>query len=71
MKNNQMFQRLGISALVSLLKNTCSSVDDEGPKKSGYEYELQANEGCEEEGVSKVQILLDYTTMCIMSIISH
>jgi hypothetical protein len=47
-----------------------SSVDDEGPKKSGYEYELQANEGCE-EGVSKVQILLDYTTMCIMSIISH
>jgi hypothetical protein len=46
-------------------------VDDEGPKKSGYEYELQANEGCEEEGVSKVQILLDYTTMCLMSIISH
>jgi hypothetical protein len=66
-----MFQRLGIGALVSLLKNTCPSVEDEGPQKSGSVYEPQANEECEEEEVSKVQILLDYTTVCIMSIISH
>jgi hypothetical protein len=70
MKNNQIFQRLGIDVLVSLLKNTCPSMEDEGPQKLGFEYEPQANEGCEEE-VSKVQILLEYTTVCIMSIISH
>jgi hypothetical protein len=62
MKNNQMFQRLGIGSLVSLLKNTCPSVEDEGPQKSGSEYEPQANKGYEEEEVSKVQILLEYTT---------
>jgi hypothetical protein len=72
MKNNQMFQRLGIGTLVSILKNPRSPVEDEGPKKSGSEYEPQANEGCEEgEEVSKVQILLHYTTVCTMSIISH
>jgi hypothetical protein len=46
MKNNQIFQRLGICALVSLLKNPRPSVEDEGPKKLGFEYEPQANEGC-------------------------
>jgi hypothetical protein len=46
-------------------------MEDEGPKKSGSEYQPQANEGCEEEEVIKVQILLHYTTLCIMSIISH
>jgi hypothetical protein len=47
-------------------------VEDEGPKKSGSEYEPQASEECEEEEeISTVQILLHYTTVCIMSIISH
>jgi hypothetical protein len=68
MKNNQMFQRLWIGTLVSILKNPRPPVEDEGPEKSGSEYEPQANEGCE---VSKVQILHHYTTMCIMNIISH
>jgi hypothetical protein len=72
MKNNQMFQRLGIGTLVSILKNPWPPMEDEGPEKSGFEYHPHANEGCEEkEEVSKVQILLHYTTMCIMSIISH
>jgi hypothetical protein len=71
MKNNQMFQRLGIGTLVSILKNPWPPAEDEGPKKSGSEYEPQTNEGCEEEEVSIVQILLHYTTVCIMSIISH
>jgi hypothetical protein len=72
MKNNQMFQMLGISTLASILKNPRPPVEDEGPEKSGSKYEPQANEGCEEEEkVSKVQILLHYTTVCIMSIISH
>jgi hypothetical protein len=71
MKNNRMFQRLGIGTLVSILKNPWPPVEDEGPKKSGYEYEPQENEGCEEEEVSKVQIILHYTTMCIMSTMSH
>jgi hypothetical protein len=72
MKNNQIFQRLAIGDMVSLLKNTCPSVEDEGPQKSRSEYEPQANEGCEEEEeANKVQILLEYTTVCIMSIISH
>jgi hypothetical protein len=70
MKNNQMFQRLGIGTLVSILNNPWPPVENEGPEKSGSQYEPQANEGCEEE-VSKVQILLHYTTVCIMSIISH
>jgi hypothetical protein len=72
MKNNQMFQRLGIGTLVSILKNPQPPLEDEGPEKSGSEYEPQTNEGCEEEEeVSEVQILLHYTTVCIMSIISH
>jgi hypothetical protein len=72
MKNNQMFQRLEIDTLVSILKNPRPLAEDEGPEKSGSEYEPRANEGCEEEEeVSKVQILLHYTTVCIMSIISH
>jgi hypothetical protein len=70
MKNNQLFQRLGIGTLVSILKNLWPSVEDKGTQKSGSVYEPEANEGCEEE-VSKVQILLNYTTVCIMSIISH
>jgi hypothetical protein len=71
MKNNQMLQRLGITTLVSILKNPQPHVEDEGPKKSGPEYHPQENEGCEEEEVSNVQILLHYTTVCIISIISH
>jgi hypothetical protein len=72
MMNNQIFQRLGNSTLVSILKNLRPHAEDEGPEKSRSEYEPQANEGCEEEEkVSKVQILLHYTTVCIMSIISH
>jgi hypothetical protein len=70
MKNNQMFQRLWIGTLVSILKNPRPLVEDEGPEKLGSKYHPQANEGCEEE-VSKVQILLHYSTVCIMSIISH
>jgi hypothetical protein len=46
-------------------------MEDEGPAKSGSEYEPQVNEGCEEEEVSMVQILLHCTTVCIMTIISH
>jgi hypothetical protein len=57
MKNNKMFQRLGIGTLVSILKNPRPSVEDEGPKKSGSEYELEANEGCEEEEVNKCNTL--------------
>jgi hypothetical protein len=72
MENNQMFQWLGIGTLISILKNPQAPVEDEGLEKSGSEYEPQANEGCEEEEeVSNVQILLQYTTVCIMSIISH
>jgi hypothetical protein len=72
MENNQMFQWLGIGTLISILKNPQAPVEDEGLEKSGFEYEPQANEGCEEEEeVSNVQILLQYTTVCIMSIISH
>jgi hypothetical protein len=70
MMNNQIFQRLGNSTLVSILKNPRPPTGDDGPEKLGSEYEPRTNEGCEEE-VSKVQILLHYTTMCIMSIISH
>jgi hypothetical protein len=67
-----MFQRLGIGTLVSILKNPRPLAEDEGPEKPGSEYETQANGGCEEEEeVNKVQILLHYTIVCIMSIISH
>jgi hypothetical protein len=65
------FKRLGIDTLVSILKNPRPPMEDEGPAKSGSEYEPQVNEGCEEEEVSKVQILLHCTTVCIMSIILH
>jgi hypothetical protein len=71
MKTNQLFQRLEIGTLVSVLKDPRPSLEDEDPKKSRSEYEPEANEGCEEEEISKVQILLDYTTVCIMSIILH
>jgi hypothetical protein len=75
MNNNQMFPRIGIVTLGSIVRSPQPHVDDEGPEKSGSEYEPQTNEGCEdddeEEEVSMVQILVHYTTVCIMSIISH
>jgi hypothetical protein len=40
MKNNQIFQRLAIGTLISILKNPRPPVEDEGPEKSGSEYEL-------------------------------
>jgi hypothetical protein len=49
MKNNQMFQKLGIGTLVSILKTPWPPAEDEGPKKLGFEYEPQENEGYEEE----------------------
>jgi hypothetical protein len=53
-----MFQRLGNGTLVSILRNPEPPVENDGPKKSGSEYEPQGNEGCEEE-VSMVQILFN------------
>jgi hypothetical protein len=48
MRNNQIFQRLGIGQLASLLKNV--------PQKSGSEYSPHDNEGLEDddEVISKV-----------------
>ena len=56
MKNNQMFQRLGISTLTSLLKNARANGEDDGPEKLGSEYNPHDNEGLEDhdEVVSKV-----------------
>jgi hypothetical protein len=34
-----MFQRLGNGTLVSILRNPEPPVEDDGPKKSGFEYE--------------------------------
>ncbi|PUZ44946.1 hypothetical protein GQ55_8G180000 [Panicum hallii var. hallii] len=56
MRNNQIFQRLGIGQLASLLKNVSANVEDDGPQKSGSEYSPQDNEGLEDddEVISKV-----------------
>ncbi len=62
MENHRVFRSLGITDLSSLFKNARAIVEDEGPQKSGSEYEPQDNEGYEEE-VSKVQFLFEYTTM--------
>jgi hypothetical protein len=65
MENHRVFRSLGINALSSILKNARAIVEDEGPQKSGSEYEPQANEGYDEEEVSKVQFLFEYTTMFV------
>jgi hypothetical protein len=64
LENHRVFRSLGITSLSSLVKNAHATVEDEGPQKSGSEYEPQANEGYEEEEVSKVQFLLS-TLQCL------
>jgi hypothetical protein len=56
MRNNQIFQRLGIGQLASLLKNVSANVEDDGPQKSGSEYSPHDKEGLEDddEVISKV-----------------
>ncbi|XP_025828722.1 uncharacterized protein LOC112903710 [Panicum hallii] len=49
MRNNQIFQRLGIGQLASLLKNVSANVEDDGPQKSGSEYSPHDNEGLEDD----------------------
>jgi hypothetical protein len=75
MANNRMFQRLGLSALSSLLKNACANREDDSPQKSGSEYNPDDNEGLDDdtEVVSKVEFLysLLYTTLFMQLILSH
>lgn len=49
MRNKQIFQRLGIGQLASLLKNVSANVEDDGPQKSGSEYSPHDNEGLEDD----------------------
>ena len=64
-ENHRVFRSLGITALSSLVKNARAVLEDEGAQKSGSEYEPQANEGYEEEEVSKVQFFLIHYNVCI------
>ncbi|XP_039823531.1 uncharacterized protein LOC120685593 [Panicum virgatum] len=58
MKNNQMFQRLGLSTLASMINNTSSKSKDDVSQQSGSLYDAQDSEGFEQEEVSKVHRLL-------------
>ncbi|KAG2588988.1 hypothetical protein PVAP13_5NG391362 [Panicum virgatum] len=53
MKNNQMFQRLGLSTLASMINNTSSKSKDDVSRQSGSLYDAQDSEGSEQEEVSK------------------
>jgi len=61
MENNQMFQRLGLSTLASMINNTSSKSKDDVSRQSGSLYDAQDSEGSEQEEVSKVHILLCIT----------
>ena len=61
MKNNQMFQRLGLSTLASMINNTSSKSKDDVSQESGSLYDAQDSEGSEQEEVSKVHFLLCIT----------
>jgi type IV secretory pathway VirB10-like protein len=61
MKNNQMFQRLGLSTLASMINNTSSMSNDDVSQESGSLYDAQGSEGSEQEEVNKVHILLCIT----------
>ncbi|KAG8087872.1 hypothetical protein GUJ93_ZPchr0010g11258 [Zizania palustris] len=58
MKNNQVLQSLGLGALTSILKSAHAHarphVEDEGPQKSGSEYDPRVDEGQPEEVISNV-----------------
>ena len=41
MKNNQMFQRLGLSTLASMINNTSSKSKDDVSQESGSLYDLR------------------------------
>ena len=58
MRNNQVLQRLGITALASIVNNTFPKSKGSGPEDSGSLYDPQENEDSEQQEVDKVLILL-------------
>ena len=68
MKNNQMFQRLELSTLASMINNTSSKSKDDVSQQSGSLYDAQDSEGFEQEEVSKVHILLCITMFVLLSL---
>ena len=71
MKNNQMFQRLGLSTLASMINNTSSKSKDDVSRQSGSLYDAQDSEGSEQEEVSKVHILLCITMFVLWLLSLH
>ncbi|CAN6362614.1 unnamed protein product [Urochloa humidicola] len=54
MRNNQVLQRLGVSALASIVNSTNAKKRGGGPQLSGSLYDGQDSDGSEEDEVSKV-----------------
>lgn len=57
-RNNQVLQRLGVSALASILNNTSTKSKGGSPEDSGSLYDAHDSEDSEHEEVDKVSILL-------------
>jgi hypothetical protein len=68
LKNNQMFQRLGLNSLATMIgSSTIVNRKDHGPQESGSLYDGEDVEGSDEEEVSKVVNLL-YVTSYYLSL---
>jgi hypothetical protein len=65
MKNNQLFQRLGLGQLKTLMTTTTTNNKDHCPQKSGSLYDGEDNDGSDEEEVTTV---LNYYFLCFLTL---
>jgi len=58
MKNNQMFQRLGLSTLASMINNTSSKSKDDVSQESGSLYDLRIVRALNKRRLARIPRLL-------------
>ena len=58
MKNNQLFQRLGLGQLKTMMTTTRSNNKEDGSHESGSLYSGDSSDGSDQEEVSKIIIFL-------------
>jgi hypothetical protein len=70
MRNNQMFQRLGINQLPTMMTATRARSKYDGPQESGSLFDGEDSEGSEQEEVNKFLIHL-FVSSCYISLHMH
>jgi hypothetical protein len=58
MKNNQLFQRLGLGQLRTLITGRTAEIEEDGRQESGSLYDGEDSGGSDEEEVTMVLIII-------------